>query len=167
METPDNLRRLAECKVLVKSLKTMEFLTEFPTLEERRDYRRFPPRYGGPHYHPSRLKGNGDNGPRRREGEERPSNGRSPPGRDNRRNGFRCGGFMSPIKRIAEAACRTPEAQYTDNAETPREPQEMADTQHVDEERDSIQRHFPPTEKHIPTNGEQHSDQWEDTNVEP
>ena len=43
----------------------------------------------------------------------------------------------------------------------------MADTQHVDEERDSIQRQFPPTERHIPTNGEQHSNRWEDTNVEP
>ena len=35
METPDNLRRLAECKTLVEPLQTMEYLTEFPTLEER------------------------------------------------------------------------------------------------------------------------------------
>ena len=35
VETPDNLRRLAECKALVESLQTMEYLTEFPTLEER------------------------------------------------------------------------------------------------------------------------------------
>ena len=35
METPDNLRRLAECEALVESLQTMEYLTEFSTLEER------------------------------------------------------------------------------------------------------------------------------------
>ena len=35
METPDNLRRLAEYEALVESLQTMEYLTEFPTLEER------------------------------------------------------------------------------------------------------------------------------------
>ena len=84
VETPDNLRRLAECEALVESLQTMEYLTEFPTLEERWDYIRFPPRYGDPHYHPSRLKRSGDNGQRRREGEDRPPDGRSPPGRDNR-----------------------------------------------------------------------------------
>ena len=46
MDTPDNLRRLAESEALVESLQTMEYLTEFPTLEERRDFRQFPPRYG-------------------------------------------------------------------------------------------------------------------------
>ena len=39
MDTPDNLRRLAEGEALVESLETMEYLTEFPTLEERRDFR--------------------------------------------------------------------------------------------------------------------------------
>ena len=53
MDTPDNLRRLAESEALVESLQTMEYLTEFPTLEERRNFRHFPPRYGDPHYHPS------------------------------------------------------------------------------------------------------------------
>ena len=53
MDTPDNLQRLAESEALVESLQTMEYLTEFPTLEERRDFRCFPPRYGDPHYHPS------------------------------------------------------------------------------------------------------------------
>ena len=104
METPDNLRRLAECETLVESLQTMEYLTKFPTLEERRDCRRFPPRYGDPHYHPSRLKRSGDNGQRRREGEDRPPNGRPPPGRDNRRSGAGCKGFMSPMRRVVEAA---------------------------------------------------------------
>ena len=93
----------------------MEYLTEFPTLEERWDYRRFPPRHGDPHYHTSRLKTNGDNGPRRRESEERSPNGRPPSGRDNRRNGLGHGGFMSPLRRVAEAARSTPEAQYTKN----------------------------------------------------
>ena len=39
MDTPDNLRRLAESEALVESLQTMEYLTEFPALEERRDFR--------------------------------------------------------------------------------------------------------------------------------
>ena len=38
MDTPDNLRRLAESEALVESLQTMEYLTEFPALEERRDF---------------------------------------------------------------------------------------------------------------------------------
>ena len=63
MDTPDNLRRLAESEALVESLQTMEYLTEFPTLEERRDFRQFPPQYGDPHYHSSRLKRNGDGRP--------------------------------------------------------------------------------------------------------
>ena len=39
MDTPDNLRRLAESEALVESLQTMEYLTEFPALEERRNFR--------------------------------------------------------------------------------------------------------------------------------
>ena len=73
MDTPDNLRQLAESEALVESLQTMEYLTEFPTLEERRDFRHFPPRYGDPHYHPSRLKKHDDGRSRRRPGEERTS----------------------------------------------------------------------------------------------
>ena len=87
MDTPDNLRRLAESEALVESLQTMEYITEFPTLEERRDFRRFPPRYGDPHYYPSRLKKNGDGRPRRREGEERIPTVGSLPERETRRNG--------------------------------------------------------------------------------
>ena len=34
MDTPDNLRRLAESEALVESLQTMEYLAEFPALEE-------------------------------------------------------------------------------------------------------------------------------------
>ena len=112
MDIPDNLRRLTESEALVESLQTMEYLTEFPSLEERRYFRRFPPRYGDPHYHPTRLKRNGNNGPRRRENEERSSIDRPPPGRDNRRIGIGCRGFMSPMRRVAEAAHRIPEALY-------------------------------------------------------
>ena len=118
MGTPDNLRSLAECEALVESLQTMEYLIEFPTLEGRRDYRRFPSRYGDSHYHPSRLKRSGDNGQRMREGEDRPLNGKLPPGRDNRRSGVGHGGFMSPMRRVAEAAQRTPEVQYSEGTET-------------------------------------------------
>ena len=39
MDTPDSLRRFAESEALVESLQTMEYLTEFLTLEERRDFR--------------------------------------------------------------------------------------------------------------------------------
>ena len=136
METPDNLRRLAECEAFVESLHTMKYLTEFPTLEEGQDYRRFPTRYWDPHYHPSRLKRSGDNEQRRREGEDRPPNARLPPGRDNRRSGIGHRGFMSPMTRIAEVAQRTPEAQYSEGTETPRRPQAMTDTQYLNEDRD-------------------------------
>ena len=156
METPDNLRRLAECEALVESLQTMEYLIEFPTLEERRDYRRFPPRYGDPHYHSSRLKRSGDNGQRRREGEDRPPNCRPPPGRDNR-SGTGCGGFMSPLRRVAEAAQRTPEAQYSEGIETPRGPQTMTDTQYINENSNSTPRPTPLFEERTPTTRELYS----------
>ena len=106
---------------------------------------------------------NGDNGPRRRESQERSPTDRSPPGRDNRRIGIGHGGFMSPMRRVAEAAHRTPKAHYTDNVDAPREPQEIIDTHHVDEERDSTPRQFVQTERNIPTTNEQ----WEDNNREP
>ena len=74
---------------------------------------------------------------------------------------------MSPMRRVAEAACRTPEVPYTDNMETPRESNEMVDTHHIDEERNSTLRQIPPTERNIPTTSEQHSNQWQDDNREP
>ena len=55
MTTPGNIRRMAESEALTESVQTMEYLNEFPSLGERRDFRRFPPRYGDPHYHPNRL----------------------------------------------------------------------------------------------------------------
>ena len=100
------------------------------------------------------------------QGEEkmkRSSTNRHLPGRDNRRIGIGCGGFMSPKRRVAEAAHRIPEVHYTDNVDAPRESQEMIDIHPVDEERDSISRQLPPTERNIPTTHEQ----WEDNNREP
>ena len=70
---------------------------------------------------------------------------------------------MSPMRRVAEAAHRTPEAHYTDNVDAPRESQEIIDTHHVDEERDSTPRQFLQTERNVPTTNEQ----WEDNNREP
>ena len=55
MATPENIRRMAESEALIESVQTMEYLNEFPSVGERRDFRRFPPRYGDPHYHPNRL----------------------------------------------------------------------------------------------------------------
>ena len=55
MTTPENIRRMAESEALTESVQTMEYLNEFPSMGERRDFRRFPPRYGDPHYHSNRL----------------------------------------------------------------------------------------------------------------
>ena len=111
MDTPDNLRRLAESEALVESLQTMEYLTEFPTLEERRDFRRFPPRYGDPHYHPSRLKKHDDGRSRRRPGDERTSIFGLSSDREPRWNVLGRGGFMSPMRWIAESVHRVPSVQ--------------------------------------------------------
>ena len=86
---------------------------------------------------------------------------------DIRRTGIGHRGFMSPMRRVAEAAHRTPEAQYTDNMEVPRKSHEMIDTHHMDEERNSTLRQIFPTERNIPTTSGQHSNQWDDDNREP
>ena len=114
MDTPDNLRRLAESEALVESLQTMEYLTEFPTLEERRDFQRFPPRFGDPHYHPSRLKKHDDGCSRRRPDDGRPLIFGSSSDREPRHNTLGRGGFMSPMRRIAEAVQRVPSVQDVD-----------------------------------------------------
>ena len=92
----------------------MEYLTEFPTLEERRDFRHFPPRFGDPHYDPSRLKKHDDGRSRRRPDDERPLTFGSSSDREPRRNTLGRGGFMSPMRRIAEAVRRVPSAQDVD-----------------------------------------------------
>ena len=106
MDTPDNLRRLAESEALVESLQTMEYLTEFPTLEERWDFQHFLPMYGDPHYHPSRLKKHDDGRSRRRPSDERPPAFGSSSDREPRHNVLGRGGFMSPMRWIAEAVRR-------------------------------------------------------------
>ena len=97
----------------MESLQTMEYLTEFPTLEERWDFRCFPPRYGDPHYHPSRLKKHDDGRSRRRPRDERTSIFGSSLDREPRRNVSGRGGFMSPMRWLAEAVCRVPSVQDT------------------------------------------------------
>ena len=114
MDTPDNLRRLAESEALVESLQTMEYLTEFLTLEERRDFRHFPPRFGDPHYHPSRFKKHDDGRPRGRPDDGRPLTSGSTSDREPRHNTLGRGGFMSPMRRIAEAVRRVPSVQDVD-----------------------------------------------------
>ena len=114
MDTPDNLRRLAESEALVESLQTMEYLTEFPTLEERQGFRHFRPRFGDPHYHPSRLKKHDDGRSRRRPDDERPLTFGSSSDREPRHNTLGRGGFMSPMQRIAEAVQRVPSVQDVD-----------------------------------------------------
>ena len=89
----------------------MEYLTEFPTLEERRDFRHFPPRYGDPHYHPSQLKKHDDGRLRRRSGDERTSIFGSSSHREPRRNALGRGGFMSPMQRLTGAVHRVPSVQ--------------------------------------------------------
>ena len=89
----------------------MEYLTEFPTLEERWDFRRFPPRYGDPHYHLSRLKKYDDGRSRRRPSDERPPAFGSSSDREPRHNALGRGGLMSPMRRIAEAVHRVPSVQ--------------------------------------------------------
>ena len=74
---------------------------------------------------------------------------------------------MSPMRTVAEAAQRTPEAQYVEGTETPRRPQTVTDTQHIDGERNSTPRPTPLSEESTPTTREQYSNQWEDNNREP
>ena len=50
---------------------------------------------------------------------------------------------MSPMRRVAEAAQRMPEAQYSEGTETPRRSQTMTDTQYINEDRDSNPRPTP------------------------
>ena len=46
MTTPENIRRMTESEALTESVQTMEYLNEFPSMGERRDFRRFPPNMG-------------------------------------------------------------------------------------------------------------------------
>ena len=118
MTTPENIRRRAESEALTKSVQTMEYLNEFPSMGERRDFRRFPPRYGDPHYHPNRL-GRRSMEFNQERSDNQTDNTRSANRRDQRgserRPAYGRGGFMSPMRRVAEAAQHVPEAVYSDS----------------------------------------------------
>ena len=117
MPTPENIRRMAESEALVESVQTMEYLNEFPPMGERRDFRRFPPRYGDPHYHPNRLgRRSIESNQERQENQTdntRPTNRRDQQGSE-RRPAYGRGGFISPMRQVAEAAQHVPEAVYSD-----------------------------------------------------
>ena len=117
MTTPENIRRMAESEALIESVQTMEYLNEFPSLGERRDFRRFPPRYGDPHYHPNRL-GRRSMESNQERLDNQTDNTRSTNRRDQRGSERRPAygrGFMSPMRRVAEAAQHVPEAVYSDS----------------------------------------------------
>ena len=117
MTTPENIRRMAESEALIESIQTMEYLNEFPSVGERRDFRRFPPRYGDPHYHPNRL-GRRSMELNQERSDNQTDNTRSANRRDQRGSERRSaygGGFMSPMRRVAEAAQHVPEAVYSDS----------------------------------------------------
>ena len=114
--TPPNLRRLAENEDLVESVQTMEYLTRVPEMGSRRDFCRFPPRYGDPYY---RYR------PQPREDTERGRGRGAPPIRDRNADGApghpplpptgrgtTGGGFMSPLRRVMETAERVFKADY-------------------------------------------------------
>ena len=126
MATPENIRRMAESDSLIESVQTMEYLNEFPSMGERRDFRRFPPRYGDPYYHPNRLGRRLIESNQGRQ-ENQTDNMISPNRRDQRgserRPAYGRGGFMSPMRQVAEAAQHVPEAIYSDPETQNRSPQ--------------------------------------------
>ena len=69
---------------------------------------------------------------------------------------------MSPVRRVAEAAQRTPEAQYSEGTETSRRPQAMTDTQYPNEDRDPTPGQTGPSEQRLSITREPYSDQWEE-----
>ena len=116
MTTPENIRRMAESEALIQS-QTMEYLNEFPSMGERRDFRRFPPRYGDPHYTPNRL-GRRSMDSNQERSDNQTDNTRSANRRDQRGSERRPTygrGFMSQMRGVAEAAQYVPEAIYSDS----------------------------------------------------
>ena len=101
MATSENIRRMAESEALIESVQTMEYLNEFTSMGERRDFRRFPPRYGDPHYHPNRLgRRSIESNQERQENQTdnmRSTNRRNQRGSE-RRPVYGRGGFMSPMR---------------------------------------------------------------------
>ena len=167
MDTPDNLRRLAESETLVESLQTMEYFTEFPTLEERRDFWCFPPRFGDPHYHPSQLKKHDDGRSRRRPDDERPLTFGSSSDREPRRNTLGRGGFMSPMRRIVEAVRRVPSVQDVDVVTTRENIPETSVNNQWDDGIDVTPELDTQTNSRMPSTMNYSSLERENVNVEP
>ena len=152
---------------MVESLQTMEYLTEFPTLEERWDFRRFPPRFGDPHYHPSRLKKHDDGRSRRRPDDERPLTFGSSSDREPRRNTLGRGGFMSPMRRIAEAVRRVPSVQDVDVVTTRENIPETSVNNQWDDGIDVTPELDTQTNSRMPSTMNYSSLERENVNVEP
>ena len=145
----------------------MEYLTEFPTLEERQDFRHFPPRYGDPHYHPSQLKKHDDGRSRQRPRDERTSIFGSSSDREPRHNVSGRGGFMSPMRRLAEAVRRVPSMQ---DINVERTMENLPDTPINDQWDDNIEATpdlNQPMENNIPSTVEQPLNEREDTIGDP
>ena len=145
----------------------MEYLTDFPTLEERRDFRHFPPRCGDPHYHPSQLKKHDDGRSRRRPGDERTSILGSSSDREPRHNVSGRGGFMSPMQWLAEAVRRVPSVQ---DINVKRTMENLPDTPINDQWDDNIEATpelNQPMENNIPSTVEQPLNEREDTIGDP
>ena len=107
---------------LVESVQTMEYLTRVPEMGSRRDFHRFPPRYGDPYYR--YIPQPRDNTERGRGREVPPIGDRNvdrapghpplpPMGR-----GTTGGGYMSPLRRVMETAERVFEADYQPSSPT-------------------------------------------------
>ena len=135
---------MAESEALIESVQTMEYLNEFPSMGERRDFRRFPPRYGDPHYHPNRLGRRSIESNQERQ-DNQTDNTRSANRRDQqgseRRPAYGRGGFMSPMRQVAEAAQHVPEAVYSDPETQNRSPPMVAT---IPEERQRDQSSISP-----------------------
>ena len=149
----------------MESLQTMEYLTEFPTLEKRWDFRCFPPRYGDPHYRQSRLKKHDDGRSRRRPGDKRTFGSSSD--REPRHNVSGQGGFMSPMQWLAEAVRRVPSVQ---DINVERTMGNLPDTPINDQWDDSIEATpelNQPIENNIPSTVEQPLNVRENTIRDP
>ena len=89
------------------------------------------------------------------------------PERETRRNGFGQGGFMSPMRRVAEAAHRVPEVQDINIVETPRGHPNISITNQWSEGRDLIPELSQPIEEILLSTAEQQPSVREDTIREP
>ena len=145
----------------------MEYLTEFPTLEERWDFRHFPPRYGDPHYHPSRLKKHDDGRSRRRPGDERTSIFGSSSDREPRHNVLGRGGFMSPKRQLAEAVRRVPSVQDINIKSTMENLPNTTTNDQWDDNIEATPELNQPMENNIPSTVEQPLNEREDTIGDP